>query len=341
MLRYLPVLLSLIIWSWSGILIKHLQENAAFDAYTQNFYRYAASAIIMLLVALVVDRGGLKRAFSSRSFALTGVLGACYQTLWVLGFYYVYPTFASLVGRSNMIFTVLIGVAFFPDERRLAGNPRFLAALAVALLGVSGVILFHPGMKETGRQAGQVIEATEEGRPAQLEQADEQGPEVDRQSLLLGSFLIILGSGMWVAYVYGAKVMMKASSPTASFAAANVVMAVVLCVVALIAQGAGSADLGRVLAVRWYDVLILFGSGILCVGIAQAVYYLSVKRVGVALSQTVALISPLLIGLNSFLIFRERLTLLQWISGVVLLLALGYVLHLENRLRRREGIQGA
>lgn len=111
MLRYLPVLLSLIIWSWAGVFVKYLQERADFDAYTQNFYRYTASAVIMLITALIVDRKGLRKAFSSFSFVVTGLFGACYQTSWVLGFYYVYPTFASLIGRSNMIFTVLIGVA--------------------------------------------------------------------------------------------------------------------------------------------------------------------------------------------------------------------------------------
>lgn len=342
MLRYLPVFMALVIWSWAGVMIKYLQEVAQFDAYTQNFYRYAVSAVLMLAAALVVDRAGLRRVLRSPTCVLAGVLCAAYQTMWVLGLYYVYPTFASFIGRSNMIFTVVIGVAFFADERRLAANPRFLAALLVAMLGVCGVIAFHPDMRlarpapvQGSIEAGAGAASTDGDR---LEAHQQAGA---RRSLIIGTCLIVFGSGLWAAYVYGAKLITRVAAPLPSFAAASVFMAAVLLLVALVAQGAGRADLGHVAEVDGKALLVLFGSGVLCVGVGQVIYYLSVSKVGVAISQTVALASPLLVALNSYLIFGEELAVMQWLSGLALLAALAYVLWLENRLHRAAEFAGA
>lgn len=305
MLQYLPVMLTVIIWSWSEVLIKHLQ-GAGFDSYSQNFYRYSSAAFVVIVLALIRDREGLKKALSSPAFVIAGILCAAYQTLFVLGLYYVFPAFSALIKRSNMLLTVVIAVIFFADERRLAGNPRFLAALVFALLGVSGLIALHPDMAVPG----------------------------NRWDLLFGSGLIILGSFFWVGYSYVVKLMTRKVRPVSSFAAASAVMAVVLFFVALGAQQGGHADLGRIFEVRWYDLLILFGSGILNVGIAQVIYYTSIRLIGVTVSQTFALATSLLVGVNSFLVFRETLTVPQWLSGLVLLLALAYVLRLEGRLRQ-------
>ncbi|MBN1807542.1 MAG: hypothetical protein JW909_00625, partial [Planctomycetes bacterium] len=96
MLRYVPILVTVVIWSWSDVFIKHLQ-TAGFDSFSQNFYRYAVSAVVMLVIAALTDRQGLRKTFSSPAFIVAGLFCAAYQTSAVLGLYYVFPAFSALI----------------------------------------------------------------------------------------------------------------------------------------------------------------------------------------------------------------------------------------------------
>ena len=60
-------------------------------------------------------------------------------------------------------------------------------------------------------------------------------------------------------------------------------------------------------------------SGLIGLGIGHSLYYRSVGVLGLALSSSLALLIPLLVGLGSFFIFKERLTWIQLAGGISLI----------------------
>jgi drug/metabolite transporter (DMT)-like permease len=65
--------------------------------------------------------------------------------------------------------------------------------------------------------------------------------------------------------------------------------------------------------------MFLLLSGLIGLGIGHSLYYRSVGILGLALSSSLALLIPLLVGMSSFFLFGERLTWIQLAGGAVLL----------------------
>jgi drug/metabolite transporter (DMT)-like permease len=92
------------------------------------------------------------------------------------------------------------------------------------------------------------------------------------------------------------------------------------------AQPSGlTSGLGHVARVGWAELLILFASGAVCVGAGQGMYYVSIRRTGVAVSQTVPLAAPFLTGALSQLVLGHSMRPVQWLSGTVLLGGVAYL----------------
>ena len=64
---------------------------------------------------------------------------------------------------------------------------------------------------------------------------------------------------------------------------------------------------------------ILIGSAVLCITLAHVLYYFAIREIGVALSQTLQLLSPLGALALSAWIFNERLSPAQLSCAAVLL----------------------
>ena len=65
--------------------------------------------------------------------------------------------------------------------------------------------------------------------------------------------------------------------------------------------------------------LILIISAVLCISLAHVLYYIAIREIGVALSQTLQLLCPVGALILSVLIFHERLTHAQLWSAAFLL----------------------
>ena len=76
--------------------------------------------------------------------------------------------------------------------------------------------------------------------------------------------------------------------------------------------------------------VILFVSGIFCVGVANAFNYKSIKLIGASVSSNFVLITPFFTAVASYFIFREVLSSFQIISGVVLVTGCILLLHIAS-----------
>ena len=68
--------------------------------------------------------------------------------------------------------------------------------------------------------------------------------------------------------------------------------------------------------IKW---LVLVGSGLLGIAGGQGLYYYLLPRLGIITASSVQLLVPLFTGIFSFLLFGERLTLLQLAGAIILL----------------------
>jgi drug/metabolite transporter (DMT)-like permease len=66
--------------------------------------------------------------------------------------------------------------------------------------------------------------------------------------------------------------------------------------------------------------IVLIISAVLCISIAHVLYYIAIREIGVALSQTLQLLCPVGALILSAMIFGERLTSMQICSAGILLL---------------------
>jgi drug/metabolite transporter (DMT)-like permease len=305
--RYLPITVAILIWAWTAIFIKLLQ-GAAFDPFVQNFYRYLAASVVLLVLTRLANPEGFRRALRRPwVFALTGLAMAGFQTFWVLGVYRVTPAFAGIIGTSDMILIMLIAM-FFADERRMVCNARFVLTIAAGLVAVVAFIALDP-------RASFAVGS-------------------DAARFLTGAGLVLLGSAMWVVFAYLSKWLVKGHGAMVVFSFSSVFAVVLLLAVAVAEQLVGDAatGFGHIAEVRWPFVLLLLGSGVLNVGVAQSLFQRSILYLGVSLTRGMELAIPLLTALFSYLVFRERLTAPQWACGIVVLGSVGYLTVLGRRL---------
>jgi len=78
--------------------------------------------------------------------------------------------------------------------------------------------------------------------------------------------------------------------------------------------------------------LAVFFSGAMCVGATQILYFVSLKRIGVAYTSLVSLGTPFLTGVFAFMVLGEVLGFWQWLCGAVLVAGLAFMIH--GSLRR-------
>lgn len=314
MRRYIPISVAILIWAWTAIFIKMLQD-VGFDPFTQNFYRYLAASIALLALTRSVNPAGFRTACRKPwIFLVPGLAMTGFQTLWVLGIYRLTPAFTGLIGNSGILLVILIGL-FYADERRYALSPKFVLTILVGLVAVAGFIVLDPR--------------------ARLD----TGPDPAR--FYTGTALVLAGTALWVAYAYLAKWLVRDCGALVSFSFSAAFSSMMMLAVAAAAGWSGSVhvNLGRVLDAPWPYVALLFASGVMNVGVAQAIFQHSIRALGVSLTEGLVLIIPLFTALFSYLVRGEVLTLPQWGCGLVLLASSGYLTVLGRRLAGRRGVE--
>ncbi len=344
---FLPVFGSVLVWAIAPILIT-IVGKAGFDPYTQTFYRYAAAAAFFLAIAAASDRPGLAAAF--RAWRRTGAMAlavVAFQLTSVNAIYFTGPTIAGFAGHLSIVFALAGGAVLFADEREVVLSWRFLVGAAVVVAAAGGVVLggevnieggpvrgggVSPGLTGLGLlclltfpaawatfsllikrfvgyerrpEATEVTESTEAERHGKRRRAAKRLPSV-------ASVFSVAGRSPGRAGLL---------RPVPAFA---VTMAEATLIV--LAVTAAFGDLGHIADVSGKIVLMLVVSGLACVGVGQALYWFSIGRIGVAMSQTVTRATPFLTGLFSFALLGERMGAFQWACGAVLVAGVVYLI---------------
>src|SRR5215471_19225874 len=140
---YCAVFATVFIWSLPSLFMFYL--NRYYDPWAQNFYRYSVACIaIAPLVLYQIRRGGPGIDRRAVKLCLLPCLpNVVHQVTQVMALFYVGPGVYTIFTRASVIFTALLALAFFPEERVVIRQWQFQVGTLLGLIGAFGVIWFQ------------------------------------------------------------------------------------------------------------------------------------------------------------------------------------------------------
>jgi drug/metabolite transporter (DMT)-like permease len=281
---YAALFATIVIWSMPSLFQYYLIRY--YDPWAQNFYRYFVACLaIVPFVLLHLRRGGPK--IDRHAFAICFIPclpNVIHQISQVVALYYVGPGVYAIFTRSSVIFTALLALIFFPEERHVIRKWQFQVGTLLGLLGAFGVVWFQAGWQ---------------GGPIPLR----------------GIIIAFTATFCWALYSVLVKRPSGQLGPIRSFGVISVITSAFLLPLTLL--------FGNIAAPLRVDAnvnLILIISAVSCITLAHVLYYVAIQEIGVALAQTLQLLCPAgALGLSAW-IFGERLTYPQLWSALILLL---------------------
>jgi drug/metabolite transporter (DMT)-like permease len=283
---YAAVFSTVFIWSLPSLFMYYL--NRFYDPWSQNFYRYSVACIaIAPLVLWRAHRFGQRINMRAvRLCFLPCVPNVIHQVTQVMALFYIGPGVYTIFTRASVIFTALLALAFFPEERFVIRQWKFQIGTCLGLLGAFGVIWFQPNAISH-----------------------------DQHVALPGLLIAFTATFCWALYGVLIKRPSAQLGSIRSFGIVSFITSALLFPLTLIF---GKID--TPIHAGAQANLILIVSAVICITLAHVLYYVAIHEIGVALSQTLQLLCPAIAMALSAWIFHERLTHAQLWSAAVLLL---------------------
>ena len=280
---YSAVFATIAIWSVPSLFQFYL--NRFYDPWSQNFYRYAVACLAIIPFVLLQFGRGPKIDLRAVTACLIPCLpNVVHQITQVVALFYMGPGVYAIFIRSSVIFTALLALALFPEERSVIGQWQFQVGTLLGLVGAFGVIWFQSN--------GQ-----------------------DRHIAPPGLFIAFTASFCWALYASLMKRPSARLGPIRSFGIVSIITSALLLPLCLL-----FGNIATPLQVTSQINLILIISAVSCITLAHVLYYVAIREIGVALSQSLQLLCPLGALALSAWIFHERLTQAQLISAAILLI---------------------
>src|SRR5262249_15100379 len=119
--------------------------NRFYDPWSQNFYRYAVACLAIIpFVLCQLRRGRPKIDLQAVALCIIPCLpNVVHQITQVVALFYMGPGAYGVFARSSVIFTALLALAFFPEERYVIRQWQFQLGTVLGLVGAFGVIWFQ------------------------------------------------------------------------------------------------------------------------------------------------------------------------------------------------------
>jgi drug/metabolite transporter (DMT)-like permease len=290
---YAALFASIAIWSMPSLFQFYLVRY--YEPFAQNFYRYSVACLaIAPFVFYRVRRGGPKIDLNALGLCLIPCIpNVIHQITQVVSLFYMGPGVYAIFNRSSVIFTALLALAFFPEERHIVRQWQFQLGTLLGLLGAFGVIWFQSNGQEPALSASRM----------------------GRHIAWPGLLIAFTATFCWALYAVLVKRPSAQLGAIRSFGVISFITSALSFPLTLL--------FGRIdapLHAGTHVNLILIVSAITCITMAHILYYVAIQEVGVALAQTLQLLCPLGALALSAWIFHERLTSAQLISAAILLI---------------------
>src|SRR6266568_6932543 len=282
---YAAVFATIVIWSTPSLFQYYL--NRYYDPWAQNFYRYCVACLAIAPLVIYRIRNGEQR-LNWRALMICFfpcLPNVVHQITQVMALFYMGPGVYAIFTRASVIFTALLALAFFPEERYVIRQWQFQLGTLLGLIGAFGVVWF---------------------------QANAQSSE--RHIALPGLFIAFTATFCWALYGVLIKRPSAELGSIRSFGVVSFITSALLFPLTLAFGKIGTPFQAGVQA-----NLVLIISAVTCITLAHVLYYVAIREIGVALSQSLQLLCPAIaMGLSAW-IYGERLTNAQlWSAGILL-----------------------
>jgi drug/metabolite transporter (DMT)-like permease len=279
---YAAVFATIAIWSMPSLFQFYL--NRYYDPWSQNFYRYSV-ACAAIAPFLFLRRGQPRWNRQAVLACLWPCLpNVVHQVTQVMALFYMGPGVYAIFTRSSVIFTALLALIFFPEERHVIRQWQFQVGTLLGLIGAFGVIWFQASL-HTGHIP------------------------------FSGLLIAFTATFCWALYGIFVKRPSAQLGSVRSFGLISFITSTLLLPLTLLF---GKID--TPLQVGMSVNLVLIVSAVSCITIAHVLYYVAIREIGVALAQTLQLLCPAGALALSAWIFHERLSPAQLVSAGILLL---------------------
>lgn len=276
------------------MMVKYLSRaDCVPDGFTSNLVRYPAGTILYLpLLIHAACRGGLGRFWLAA--LIPTAVNIAGQTLWAWAFFHLDAGVIAFLIRLCVVFSILAAFLLFPDERSLARSPLFWAGAAMSFSGF--IIMSTPGLLSASG------------------------------ATLVGIVIMFGCSVLWGMYGVSIRYVMGNVNPLVVFAIVGNYTSAGLILMAPLGEPASVLRLSPV------SVFLLVASALTGITAAHGLYYIAVRRIGVAISDLTLTATPFVSLIASALLLGERFGPVQWAGGLILVAGSGLALRSQHRL---------
>jgi len=293
------IILTLVGWSSVPLFLRYFSEQI--DAWTSNGWRYGFAALLWSPVLVLGWLFGRLPRGLWRAAIVPSIVNSVGQVTFTYAHYKIEPGLLSFGLRSQMLFAAVGAYIMFAGERRVIRSPVYLAGLVAVLVGTCGAVLM--------------------------------GKEPIEGAVAEGILLSLASGALFAGYALAVRKYMSSFGAVIAFAAISQYTAAAMIVLMLV--------LGRhrgmeVIEMSGPDIALLLISAVIGIALGHVFYYMSIARLGVAVSSGVLQLHPFGVGVASYFVFAEILTTPQWVAGGIAVVGAVLMLAAQGRITRRK-----
>jgi len=262
--------------------------TGSFPVNFQNAFRYLVALLFLWPAFFLTAEPSLLRDHlfmllrKAGQIVVIALVNYAFQVCYTFSLFLLTPSMMSLLNQTQVIFGVALAVLFFHDERAFILRPAFLTGLLCAVIGVAFVVV---GSRTFGGQ-----------------------------KLTLGILAVLMSAACWALLGSLLRRWVPDVPPLLSICAVfSVVTPLFMATYAFAHHGVPIPDAS---AGQW---LMLTVSGLIAIGLGHSLFYRSIGVLGVSVSTSIGLLTPLFASLISCLAFGDALSAMQ-IAGAAALL---------------------
>lgn len=302
----LTIILTLASWTAVPVMLRHFATSEGgkplIDGWTANGWRYGFSALIWLPAILIgLSRGRLPKGLW-RMAVIPAAFNTAAQVCFGIAPYYIDPGLMTFSLRLQIVFVTIGAIIMFPAERRVIRSRGYLIGIGLVVAGTCITLLAKPGGLGGGTSTG---------------------------------VMLAIGAGLlYGAYALSVRRCLHGVNPITAFAAISIYTAVGMIGLMFVFGANSGAD---VLGLRAGQITLLLVSSLIGIGIGHTLYFYSIGRLGLAVSTGVVQLQPITVSIASLFVFGEKLTPIQWSSGLIAITGAGVMLWTQHRMMSRAG----
>ncbi len=195
---------------------------------------------------------------------------------------------------TAFLWVIILSVIFFANERQHLSNRLFRLSIILSLVGLMGVMFFHPAFTHS--------------------------------YTIIGIATVMLYGLIWGFYAIAVKVAFRGIDSRIGFSVVSIYTVIALFILTMF-----MGQPGKCLEMPfngWFAVII---SGVTGIALGHVFYYISLRRLGATTPSLVQLAQPFIVVVISYFVFSEKLSVPQLVFGVVLVAGSAMAILVQKR----------